>query len=72
MSETITGNSLDYFKVCLHRHGKDGWLDVKWKGATIKHTKQSYGFICGLFVLEIEWSTCWRWYHSACLGMTQK
>ncbi|KAJ8001255.1 hypothetical protein DPEC_G00192430 [Dallia pectoralis] len=34
-------------------HGKQDWLDIKWKGGVIAHTTQTDSFSCGVFVMQM-------------------
>jgi hypothetical protein len=43
----FTFKKREYFKMRRSCHGKDDWLDIKWKGGEITPTMQQDTFTCG-------------------------
>lgn len=46
-------NTSQYFKMRFVRHSKKEWMDIKWRGATIMHTRQQDSHSCGVLVMQV-------------------
>ncbi|KAG9260553.1 hypothetical protein AMEX_G256 [Astyanax mexicanus] len=42
-----------YFKMRHNQHGREDWVNIQWKPATIQHTFQRDGVSCGVFVMQM-------------------
>ncbi|KAG9277958.1 hypothetical protein AMEX_G5732 [Astyanax mexicanus] len=42
-----------YFKMRHNQHGREDWVNIQWKPATIQHTFQRDGVSCGVFVMQV-------------------